>query len=214
MSRFLFVVFFVALVSTSQADEIINGNFDDGLSGWTPFTLNTGTEVAGFPQVLDFNTTGSGVSTAAAIATGGTVALPFQGAGIFQEFTATAGQYRFSVDAAVQNISNAETDGGFLFFSNVGPTQSSSTGIDTLNLAPGQIVRQTFVFIANLDAGINRLELETWRLSPPGPVIAYFDNVSVRAVPEPGSLVLLAFGGLGLTAYSLHRRKFVNGWPR
>ena len=60
-------VFAVGLLvpAAANADLISNGDFSTGLTGWTVFTTANGTTGAGLPDVVSFNTTGSGASNSA-----------------------------------------------------------------------------------------------------------------------------------------------------
>ncbi len=90
-------------MGTAQAD-FINGNFATGdLTGWTVFTTANGTNGvdpvtgASLPDVVSFNTTGTGATNSAHFNVGHLSGLVFtdpEGGGISQDLTLGAGTYK------------------------------------------------------------------------------------------------------------------------
>ncbi len=80
---------------TVDANLLTNGDFQTGsLAPWTAFTTGNGTNGAGFPNVVSFDTTGSGASLAAQFQVGEVTFTGAQeGGGIFQSLTLAGGTY-------------------------------------------------------------------------------------------------------------------------
>jgi hypothetical protein len=102
----------VGLVLTAPAAhaDFINPDFQTGdLTGWTPFTTANGTNGMSLPDVLSFNTTGSGASLAAHFRAGQVVLTSgvFAGGGIRQSLNVAAGNYTVSLDFAVNNVTTS-----------------------------------------------------------------------------------------------------------
>ena len=99
----------------AQANVLTNGDFQSGLTGWTSYVVNNGTENGAVnPTVVNYNVTGSGASIALSLAAGQGMPGPFgptfpaAGGGVQQSFaTAADGVATFSVDIAQSWLSSS-----------------------------------------------------------------------------------------------------------
>jgi len=198
----LAIVFFVC--TPGRADSIlVNGDFATGtLAGWTVFTTSTGTNGAGLPDVVSFDTTGTGASNAAHFNVGQVVALDStqQGGGLSQSVMGlTSGVYTFSADIASQDdASGAINTAAGLFSILIDGATLASVDLGPFS-SPFQVLRGTLGGSANLTAGSHMFAIEITRpvLSfPPDSPDQYVDNLSLNAaaIPEPSSLILLTSG--------------------
>ena len=218
--------FAVSAIGAAHAGPILtNGNFENGLTGWTSYTTANGT-IAELPSapgapapqsasVVSFNTKGTGASNAlflnAGKINGPYNASPGEGGGIFQSFTTVGGAATFSADIAAFYT---RTSGGL----GIGLLSVLLDGVvldshDFGDVAGGPItLRSTLAFTTNLSAGSHILSLQATRLFAPGRGVTsqYFDNVSfdVAAVPEPATWALMIVG-FGMTGASLRRHRRV-----
>lgn len=219
------VVIAASVVGTAHAGPVlINGNFQNGLTGWTAYTTANGT-IAELPSapgapapqtasVVSFDTKGDGASNAlflnAGKINGPYNANPGEGGGVSQIFTTTGGIATFSADiAALYTRSSGGLGIGLLSVLLDGVVLDSH---DFGDVAGGTItLRSTLGFTTNLSAGQHTLSLQATRLFAPGRGVTsqYFDNVSldVTAVPEPATWAMMIVG-FGMTGASLrHRRR-------
>jgi hypothetical protein len=218
------VVFAVSAAGAAHAAPVLtNGNFENGLTGWTAYTTANGT-IAELPStpgapapqsasVVSFNTKGSGASNAlflnAGKINGPYNSNPGEGGGVSQIFTTVGGAATFSADIAAFYT---RTSGGL----GIGLVSVLLDGVvldshDFGDVAGGPItLRSTLGFTTNLSAGQHTLSLQATRLFAPGRGVTsqYFDSVSldVVAVPEPATWAMLLFG-FGMTGASLRYRR-------
>ncbi len=219
------VVFAASSVGIAHAGPVlINGNFENGLTGWTSYTTANGTIAAtpstptqAQPQsasVVSFNTTGSGASNAlflnAGKINGPYNSNPGEGGGVSQIFTTAGGVATFSADIAAYYTRSSGALGVGLMSVLVDGVVLAS--YDFGDVAGGPItLRNTLNFTTTLSAGQHTLSLQATRLFAPASGVAsqYFDNVSfdVAAVPEPATWALMIVG-FGMMGASLrHRRR-------
>ena len=207
--------FLFGCVTAPAANILLNGDFQAGtLAPWTTFTTSSnGTNGSGLPDVVSFDTTGSGASLAAHFDVGEVTfsGLP-EGGGITQMFTLGSG-------------------GAFTFFANIGSETDAGGGINTdagtfsilidgVTLASdslgsfssqGQVILGTLSSSVSLGAGPHTFEaLITRDFQAAGAATPdeYVDNVSLSAstasTPEPSTFGLVA---LALIALQFHRQR-------
>jgi hypothetical protein len=196
-------LFWLIVPTAVNADVIANGNFATGdISGWTAFTTANGTTGSGLPDVVLFNTTGSGASNSAQFDVG---AVRFdgtqQGGGLSQTINVTsAGVYTFSAAIASQDDADGQIN------SDAGTFSILINGIaeDSIDLgsfsSAGQILLGTLSGAVDLSTGSDTFSIEITRrfnsdltLTPE----EYVTNISLTSpvaapVPEPSSAILLS----------------------
>jgi hypothetical protein len=209
----------LSLASPAHAD-FINGNFQTGdLTGWTVFTTPHGTngtlDFEPLPNVVSFNTTGSGASLAAQFNVGqangnGTGQ---QGGGIFQDVNLTAGTHTLTGVFASTNDQGAglNVDAGTFSVLVDGVTEQSDS-LGGFSSVP-QTLRGSFDVTFTTTAGVHAIDFQITRgyeTENGATPLEYLDNLSVTgtaSVPEPASLMLFACGAVGLISYNWRRRK-------
>jgi hypothetical protein len=112
------VLFSLAFASAvAHADSIIsNGNLQQGLTGWTPFTTANGTLGPAEPQVAPFSPDGVNTYDAAQVEVGQAAqssVVDLEGGGIFQTIALPGGGVQISVNVAAQGGTSANLYGGF-----------------------------------------------------------------------------------------------------
>jgi hypothetical protein len=185
---------------------LLNGDFQTGnLNYWTLFATPNGNLGPGLPNVMPFDTAGTGTATDAAQfqvgeteynqATGHTS----QGGGFYQAFNCTAGQYIISGDVAalcINGLGNADAGTFSILIDG-----NSVTGIGLGGIANNQTLRGTLDTTVSLGGGLHIFQLEITRPwlnggSYGGTPLEYVDDLSVIPVPEPRGLLPLGVAAL------------------
>ncbi len=179
---------------------LLNGDFEAGnLNYWTFFATPNGNLGPGLPNVVSFDTAGTGTPSDAAQfqagefefndATGHTQ----QGGGFYQAFNCTAGQYVISADVAALDINNFVNGDAGTFSLSIDGTSVANDSLGSIN--PSQTIRGSLGDTVTLGAGLHIFQFEITRgfLDAGGfgnTPLEYVDNLSVTAVPEPNGLCL------------------------
>jgi hypothetical protein len=198
---------------TAKAD-FVNGNFATGdLTGWSVFTTADGTNGAGLPAVVSFNTTGAGASNSAKFDVGEVISLGAQeGGGLSQVLLLGAGSYTITAAVAAQDDVTGQVNGSAGLFQIL--MDGTAVGSDDLGgfTSPHQIVRDTLTGGFSLaTAGTHTFDFEITRPflsggdATPTQYITDITLGGTSSVPEPSHLGLLILA-IGLTLF-LRRRK-------
>jgi hypothetical protein len=217
-SKYFFFVLLLAAAVTAPA-QLVNGNFAAGdFTGWTLFnTQHGGSAIT--PQVVQFDTAGTGApvnsaefeagETSGTIGGGGLG----QGAGLYQYVALGAGQLDISLDIAafdmsdLNNVANADAgtfelllDGNLVASHAFGSISLSQTERSALSYS-GMVAAGTHEILIDMRRGYGTLGGDT--------PYQYLANVSlsVTPAPEPGVLGLLALSGLFLGSMLPFRRR-------
>ena len=204
---FILLALFALVAAQAGATNLIqNGNFQSGdFTDWTIGTTSNGSWGQGFPVVTGWPLGGMNA------AEGEVGEINFdgtqQGGTLSQTFTSGAGAATVSMlYAAMGDGIHTNADGGefTLLLDNTQIAQ-----IDVGTITANQIINGTLSANVNLSAGTHTLEIEVTRsflTEFQNTPYQYVTGVDVEGtVPEPGSLVLMGSGVLGLAG--LLRRK-------
>lgn len=212
----------VLFASTAQASLITNGDFEDGLSGWTSYTTANGTTEYASDRywsdweigsgIYSFDTNGDGVESNALL----TVPLrdpsidihdeQYEGGGVYQTFYSLGGEANIFADIAFYDFQEYAIPGGeFILYLNDVQLQTYDFSRTTFGNYTERFAIDETVELLN---GKNEIRFEfltnfrtRWQ--------SYFvDNVVVaqdpQNVPEPSTLALFSLALLGI---SIRRKK-------
>ena len=202
MKRYMPVVLlalFAFVVAQAGATNLIqNGSFQSGtFADWTIGTTSNGTWGAGFPVVTGWPL--GGMNSAEGQVGEANFDGTQQGGTLTQSFVSSGGAATVSLDWLASAPFAGNADGGeFTILLN--GTQIAQ--IDSGSINQGQMINGVLMANANLKAGANTLEIDVTRrfisvanLTP----LQYVTGVDVEgSVPEPGSIILMGSGVLGL----------------
>jgi hypothetical protein len=202
----LAVVLPLIVTAPATAAQLIgNGDFSQGLTGWTVTTTSNGVANA---TPASFDVTGSGTQTAARLNVGVAIFVfdvPPAGGSLVRNFVSAGGQGVFGASIAAQGQQFNNLDGGtFSVWLNGVQKDSFAAG----QIGAGEIVRSSLSFTETLLAGNNSLEIRIVRpfsTSANSP-FQYVTNVSMLgSVPEPTTWALMILG-FGLVGVSMRHR--------
>jgi len=189
----------VFAAQAGAANLLVNGSFQDGtFNGWTIGNTSNGTWGQGFPVVAAWPLGGSN----AALGEVGEVNFngQYEGGTLSQTFNSGAGAATLSFDWAAKGDGvNQNADGG-LFELILDGTVLAQHDVGTIN--PNDLLNGTLSANVNLSAGSHTFEIDVLR-----PYLSSFQNTPYQyvtnadvegTVPEPGSLILMGSGVLGL----------------
>jgi hypothetical protein len=198
MPLVLIALLAVFAAQVGATNLIVNGSFQSGdFTGWTLGTTPNGTAGAGFPVVTAWPLGGANAweGEVGEVNFDGTQ----QGATLTQSFNSAGGAATLSLDWLASAPFAGNADGGefTMILNGVEVAQIDSGGINQ-----GQMLNGLLTANANLNAGSNTLEIDITRkyisvsdLTP----LQYVTGIDVEGtVPEPGSLILMGSGVLGL----------------
>lgn len=201
MKRYLPLVLlalFAFVVAQAGATNLIqNGSFQSGtFANWTIGTTGNGTWGTGFPVVTGWPLGGMNA------AEGQVGEVNFsgvqEGGTLTQTFNSSGGAATISMDWAAKGGSGNNADGGefTMILNGVQIAQ-----FDTGNINANQLLNGVLNANANLLNGSNTLEIDVTRrfLQNNSTPTQFVTGVDVEGnVPEPGSLILMGSGVLGL----------------
>ncbi len=203
MKRYLPLVL-VALLAVFAAQAgatnlLVNGNFGTGdFTGWTISQTSNGTWGEGFPTVTSWPLGGENAAEGEV----GEVNFTgqYEGGILTQTFNSAAGSATLSFDWAAQGDGvHTNADGGLFELLLDGSILAQH---DVGSIGPNDLFNGTLTANANLTAGQHTFEIEILR-----PYESVFQNTPYQyvtnadvegTVPEPGSLILMGSGVLGL----------------
>jgi hypothetical protein len=179
---------------------LVNGSFQSGdFTGWTISQTSNGTWGEGYPIVTGWPL-GGGLNAAQGEVGEVNFDGTFQGGILSQTFNSGAGAATLSFDwAAMGGPNNNNADGGD-FRLLLDGTIIADHDVGSINA--NQLLNGTLSANVNLSAGSHTFEIDVLR-----PYISVFQNTPYQyvtnadvegTVPEPGSLILMGSGVLGL----------------
>jgi hypothetical protein len=206
MPLLLVALLAVFAAQAGATNLLVNGSFESGdFTGWTLGTTSNGTWGEGYPIVTGWPM-GGGNALKAEVGQLSSNGL-FEGGILSQTFNSGAGAATLSFDwAAMGDGTHTNADGG-LFELVLDGTVLAQFDVGEINA--NDLLNGTLTANVNLSAGQHTFEIDVLRpylAQPGGTPYQYVTNADVEGtVPEPGSLILMGSGVLGLAG--ILRRK-------
>jgi hypothetical protein len=205
-----FVLIAVLAILVAQAGAtnlLVNGSFETGdFTGWTLGTTSNGTAGEGFPIVAQWPLNGQVNAWKGEVGQVNFNQGVFEGATLSQTFNSARGATTLSFDYAAMGGNSGNVEGGVFQLVVDG---AALAAFDVTDIDAGQVINGTLSTTANLSAGQHTFEIDVLRsfITVPGETpYQYVTNADVEGtVPEPGSLILMGSGVLGLAG--ILRRK-------
>ncbi len=199
MPLVLLALFGLVAAQAGATNLLVNGSFqDNNFTGWTIGTTSNGSWGPGFPIVTGWPL-GGGLNAAEGEVGEVNFDGTFQGGTLSQTFTSGAGAATLSFDwAAMGGPNNNNADGGDFRIVLDGTTLAD---FDVGAINANQLLNGTLTANANLSAGTHTFEIDVLRhfVGNSSTPFQYVTNADVEGtVPEPGSLILMGSGVLGL----------------
>ncbi len=198
MSLVLVALLAIVAAQAGATNLIQNGSFQTGdFTGWTIGTTSNGTWGSGLPVITTdypFPDTNAAEGRVGEVSSTGLE----EGGTLTQAFQSSGGAAVISMDWAAQGKGNYDLEGGeFTTILNGVQIAQHDVGF----IGNGEVVYGSFTEGATLLNGSNMLEIEITRRFVPNAStpLQFVTGVDVEGnVPEPGSLVLMGSGVLGL----------------
>ncbi len=203
------VALLAVVAAQASADNLlINGSFEDGtFSHWTLGTTSNGSAGDGFPIVAPWPLDNNINSWKGEVGEVNFTGL-YEGATLSQTFDSTYTLATLSFQYVAMGAGGTNQDGGdFRLILDGTVLQDFDVG----TIDPNQIISGSLSADVDLSAGTHTFEIDVLRryLTSPGATPYQFvtgADVEPYILPEPGSLVLMGSGVLGLAG--VLRRKF------
>ncbi len=204
--------------ASAQAGVVTNGNFENGINGWTPFQTANAGFIFHAPALFDTNGDGNDSGAGKVNAGVATIDGTFGGGGFMQFVGLSAGSVTIKADIATHDRDSSNAQGGLfelIFDGNVVASHDFGFIIDGVETNPVTARATLEATIDILVAGdyemsflvTRSLQNEFGGLPGLPTPRQYLDNVrlSGTSVPEPGTWALLGGALFGLAA--LKRRR-------
>lgn len=189
----------VGVVQASATNLLMNGSFEDGtFNHWTLGTTSNGTAGVGFPIVTQWPLDNNVNAWEGQVGQIDFLPNDFEGATLSQTFNTAGGAASLSFSLLAMGGPFDNGDGGDFRLLLDGSTLAA---FDVGAINANQVISGTLSAYANLSAGTHTFEIDVLRpFQSGGSPYQYVTgaDVEVNGVPEPGSLVLMGSGVLGL----------------
>jgi len=196
----------VVAAQAGATNLLQNGSFQTGdFTDWTLGTTPNGTAGQGFPIVTPWPLNNSINAWEGEVGQINFVQNDFEGATLSQNFSTAGGAAVLSFSLLAMGGGFDNDDGGDFRMLLDGATVA---GFDVGSIQANQMISGTLSANVNLTPGTHSFEIDVLRpFEANGTPFQYVTNIDVEGnpVPEPGSLVLMGSGVLGLAGV-LRRR--------